>query len=99
MRLAGASTTRILEQLKLLDIRYRDLQAFCKDESCFADFNELRDLPPAQRVELYEVLFNRMRAELCIESRYLDDIEQDKIITRSYASLNDRWAIAQDDAS
>ena len=86
-----------LEQLKLLDIRYRDLQAFCEDESCFADFNELRDLPPAQRVELYEVLFNRMRTELCIESRYLDDIEQDKIITRSYASLNDRWAIAQDE--
>lgn len=39
----------------------------------------------------------RVRRGLCLESRYLDAVEQDKARTSAYQRLNERWAFAADE--
>ncbi|QDS15201.1 DEAD/DEAH box helicase [Xanthomonas arboricola] len=86
-----------LDQLGLLQIRYRDLGAFCADASIFAANVTLRTLTAAQRAGLYELLFDALRRHLCLESRYLDPVEQDKARTSAHTYLNERWAFAPDE--
>jgi Lhr-like helicase len=86
-----------LDQLDLLQIRYRDLDAFCADASIFAANGILARLTAAQRTGLYELLFDTLRRHLCLESRYLDPVEQDKTRTNAYTYLNERWAFAPDE--
>jgi superfamily II DNA/RNA helicase len=86
-----------LDQLGLLEIRYRDLDIFCADASIFSVNIFLAKLTPAQRTHLYELLFNTLRGHLCLESRYLDPVEQDKARTSAYSWLNERWAFAPDE--
>jgi hypothetical protein len=38
-----------------------------------------------------------MRRGLCLETRYLDPVEQDKARTSAFAYLNERWAFAPDE--
>lgn len=86
-----------LDQLGLLQIRYRDLDAFCADTSIFAANGTLTKLTAAQRTFLYELLFDTLRRHLCLESRYLDPVEQDKARTSAHTYLNERWAFAPDE--
>ncbi|MFX7419909.1 hypothetical protein ABTI86_19315, partial [Acinetobacter baumannii] len=37
------------------------------------------------------------RRHLCLESRYLDPVEQDKARTNAHTYLNERWAFAPDE--
>lgn len=86
-----------LDQLGLLQIRYRDLDAFCADGSIFAANGTLAILTAAQRRVLYQILFDTLRSHLCLESRYLDPVEQDKARTSAYTYLNERWAFEPDE--
>lgn len=86
-----------LDQLGLLQIRYRDLDAFCADPQNFAANRTLSRLTAAQRESLYEWLLDTLRRHLCLESRYLDPVEQDKARTSAYTYLNERWAFAPDE--
>ncbi|MHB9800486.1 DEAD/DEAH box helicase [Pseudomonas sp. MT3] len=86
-----------LDQLGLLQIRYRDLDTFCADASIFAANGILAGLTAAQRIGLYELLFDTLRRHLCLESRYLDPVEQDKARTSAHTYLNERWAFAPDE--
>ncbi len=86
-----------LDQLGLLQIRYRDLDAFCADASIFAANSTLAKLTAAQRTALFELLFDALRRHLCLESRYLDPVEQDKARTSAHTYLNERWAFAPDE--
>jgi hypothetical protein len=86
-----------LDQLGLLRIRYRDLDAFCANASVFAANGVLAGLTVAQRSNLYELLFDTLRRHLCLESRYLNPVEQDKARASAYAYLNERWAFAPDE--
>lgn len=86
-----------LDQLGLLQIRYRDLDTFCADASIFAANGILAGLTTAQRTGLYELLFDTLRRQLCLESRYLDPVEQDKARTSAHTYLNERWAFAPDE--
>jgi len=86
-----------LDQLGLLQIRYRDLDAFCADASIFAANNTLTKLTAVQRTVLFELLFDALRRHLCLESRYLDPVEQDKARTSAHTYLNERWAFAPDE--
>ncbi|QOJ08058.1 DEAD/DEAH box helicase [Nitrosomonas sp. H1_AOB3] len=86
-----------LDQLGLLQIRYRDLDAFCADTSIFAANSTLARLTAAQRTSLYELLFDTLRRHLCLESRYLDPVEQDKARTNAHTYINERWAFAPDE--
>ncbi|WP_418647633.1 DEAD/DEAH box helicase [Thauera butanivorans] len=86
-----------LDQLGLLRIRYRDLDAFCADASIFAANSTLTKLTAVQRTVLFELLFDTLRRHLCLESRYLDPVEQDKARTSAHTYLNERWAFAPDE--
>ncbi len=86
-----------LGQLGLLQIRYRDLDTFCADAGIFAANGTLTKLMAKQRAGLYKLLFDALRRHLCLESRYLDPVEQDKARTSAHTYLNERWAFAPDE--
>lgn len=86
-----------LDQLGLLAIRYRSLDEFCAHDPSFEKNGTLAKLNAAQRQVLCELVFDTMRRGLCLETRYLDPIEQDKTRTSAFTYLNDRWAFASDE--
>src|SRR5690606_8508678 len=86
------------DQLGLLHVDYSMLDEFCSDETFASTANsDLRKLAPANREQLCRLLFDEMRRSLCIESRYLDHIEQDKAKTSAYSLLNERWDFQPDE--
>jgi len=86
-----------LDQLGLLQIGYRGLEEFCAEDSLFAGDAILSVLQPPSRALLCAVIFDEMRRSLCLQSRYLDPVEQDKARTNAYQHLNERWAFAADE--
>ena len=86
-----------LEQLELLSINYRGLKEFCADSSLFAGSVHVARLSPAEREQLCMGLFETMRFGLCLESRYLDPVEQDKAKTSAFTYLNERWTFSADE--
>jgi hypothetical protein len=57
----------------------------------------LASISPAQRATLAGMLFDSMRRSLCLETRYLDPVEQDKAKATAHQYLNERWAFASDE--
>lgn len=86
-----------LDQLGLLDIHYRSLDEFCADTAAFGKNSTLAKLNATNRAQLCRIVFDTMRRGLCIETRYLDPVEQDKAKTSAFAYLNERWAFAHDE--
>lgn len=86
-----------LDQLGLLAMRYRGLDEFCADAGAFADNSALSKLSAAHRSRLCELLFDTLRRHLCLETRYLDPVEQDKARTNGHTYLTERWAFAPDE--
>lgn len=86
-----------LDQLGLLAINYRNLDEFCADTAAFEKNGTLAKLNAANRKNLCRLVFDTMRRGLCLETRYLDPVEQDKARTSAFAYLNERWAFAPDE--
>lgn len=86
-----------LDQLGLLTINYRSLNEFCTNAAAFGKNSTLMKLNEVNRVKLCRLVFDAMRRGLCLETRYLDPVEQDKTRTSAFAYLNERWAIAPDE--
>ncbi len=87
-----------LDQLNLLAIRYRGLDDFCAGSANFGDVGSvLERLDPPSRAAFCRAVFDEMRRGLCLESRYLDPVEQDKARTSAFSYLNERWAFAADE--
>lgn len=87
-----------LDQLNLLAIRYRGLEEFCSEQSMFESAGSvLRKLHSNNRAALYQLVFDEMRRGLCLESRYLDPVEQDKARNSAFSYLHERWAFAADE--
>lgn len=87
-----------LDQLKLLAIRYRGLEEFCQEEDLFKQAGSvLGKLAPHNRASLFQILFDEMRRGLCLESRYLEAVEQDKARTSAHTYLHERWAFGDDE--
>ena len=87
-----------LDQLKLLTIDYRGLKDFCSDKELFGKPESiLVKLDNAGREAFCRIVFDEMRRSLCLESRYLDPIEQDKARNNAHSYLNERWAFATDE--
>ena len=88
-----------LDQLGLLAINYRCLDEFCADSAVFADTKNstLLTLNPSHREQLCRLVFDTMRRGLCLETRYLDPVEQDKARTNAFTYLNERWAFSADE--
>ena len=86
-----------LDQLGLLEINYRGLDDFCANTTAFENNATLVQLSAAHRAKLYRLVFDTMRRGLCLETRYLDLVEQDKARTSAFGYLNERWAFAPDE--
>lgn len=86
-----------LDQLGLLAINYRSLEEFCADTAAFEKNGTLAKLSTANRKTLCRIVFDAMRRGLCLETRYLDPVDQDKARTSAFAYLNERWAFAPDE--
>lgn len=87
-----------LDQLNLLTVDYREIQEFCADDSMFGQPDTLlRKLNATGREAFCKVLFDEMRQALCVESRYLDAVEQEKTKNTAYQYLNERWAFLPDE--
>ncbi len=86
-----------LDQLGLLAINYRSLDEFCTDSAAFGKHGTLAKLNATNREKLCRLIFDTMRRGLCLETRYLDPVEQDKARTSAFTYLNERWAFAPDE--
>ena len=86
-----------LDQLGLLAIQYRNLDEFCADNTAFGKNSTLAKLNPVNREKLCQLVFDAMRRGLCLETRYLDPVEQDKARNNAFTQLNQRWAFAPDE--
>lgn len=88
-----------LDQLALLKIDYRGLAEFCAEDELFESSKNsvLAKLNASNRANLCRVLFDEMRRALCLETRYLDSVEQDKARNSAFSYLNERWAFASDE--
>lgn len=86
-----------LDQLGLLAINYRNLDEFCADSAAFGKNSTLAKLNVANREKLCRLIFDTMRRGLCLETRYLDPVEQDKARNSAFTYLNERWAFAPDE--
>ncbi|MDO9105700.1 MAG: DEAD/DEAH box helicase [Methylovulum sp.] len=87
-----------LDQLNLLLIDYRGLKEFCTDESAFGlPGTFLRNLDATGREAFCRLVFDEMRRALCLESRYLDPVEQEKTKITAHQYLNDRWTFTPDE--
>lgn len=88
-----------LDQLALLKIDYKSLSDFCTEDTLFRDTKNtvLTKLNSFNRANLCRILFDEMRRALCLESRYLDSVEQDKAKNSAFTYLNERWAFAADE--
>lgn len=87
-----------LDQLGLLQVDYHMLGEFCSDETFANTSNsDLRQLAPHNREQLSRLLFDEMRRNLCIDSLYLDAVEQDRAKASAYSQLSERWAFQPDE--
>ncbi len=86
-----------LDQLGLLQIDYLSVGDFAQEDDLFSGSQVLVRLTPTQRETFSRFVFDEMRRNLCLDSRYLDSNEQDKARNTSYSYLNERWAFNADE--
>lgn len=86
-----------LDQLNLLDIKYRGIDDFVTQETLFTDHPVWAKLSIEHRKEISVAIFDYMRRGLCLQTIYLDSIEQDRAKTSAYQYINDRWKFAYDE--
>lgn len=81
-----------LEILGLMHIEYKNLKEICNDDKYFVDNSTLAGLSPEKRILFYETLFEIFKKNLCIDSIYLDNSEQEKVRSTSFNDLLGRWS-------
>lgn len=87
-----------LDQLGLVDIAYIGMDEYVQADEYFMPAHDaIRALAPIKRKELFTLVFNEMRKNLCIDSRFLDPGEQERMKTKAWASLKERWSFAFDE--
>jgi superfamily II DNA/RNA helicase len=85
-----------LDQLNLLAITYRGLDDFSQQAELFSQNPALGSMTPAQRSTLAETVFSGMRRALCLQTRYLDAVEQERAKTTAFQYLNERWTFGDE---
>ena len=86
-----------LDQLNLLRIGYQGLEEFAAEPTLFAANPVLSKLLPLQRAQLAAIVFDYMRRGLCLQSIYLDPVEQERAKSVAFQYINERWAFAHDE--
>lgn len=87
-----------LEQLQLLEIGYRDLDACCGDQVEWGQKHPLlASASPECRRKVVTGLLERMRRALCIKTIYLDSSFQERVRNQSYNQLKEPWGLSEDE--
>ena len=87
-----------LDQLGLLDIRYRDLETCCADEEEWRQGHPLLgSIEPQRRFEIVHALLDQMRKTLCVKTIYLDPNFQEQTRNRSFNELKEPWGLSEDE--
>lgn len=85
-----------LDQLNLLAITYRGLKDFSQQAQLFSQSPALSSMTSAQLIVLAQTVFNGMRRALCLQTRYLDAVEQERAKTTAFQYLNERWTFGDE---
>ncbi len=86
-----------LDQLGLVQVTFAGLDEMIQDQELFNSLHESRagQLLAALSIEgrrtFFSFLFNTMRKNLCIKTRYLDRVEQKRVQDKANNYLNERW--------
>lgn len=87
-------TSPNLEQVGLLEIRYRDLDELCQEESYWQGLHPALSLAaPAVRCEVARVLLDTLRRNLAIRTTVLDPAYQEGLRQKSSQHLIGAWAL------
>ncbi len=86
-----------LQQLNLLEIRFRDLDEFVREDSLFTPQSGLDRLTPSERKGFAEHILGHMLSELCLSCIYFDAQYQERAKRTIHSRINDRWAIGADE--
>lgn len=82
-----------LEELGLLHIAYRGIEALCSDESGWAFHPSLQALTPQERQELTRALLDHFRRKLALNARVLQEQAQSQLRRRCEQHLNEFWGL------
>ncbi|WP_221028907.1 DEAD/DEAH box helicase [Actomonas aquatica] len=86
-----------LHQLKLIELGYDSLDEFCAHQASFESNNILARLTPDERHELAKLVFDEMVKNLCVETRFLDGAEHERMANPVGQYLTERWAFGWDE--
>ncbi len=85
-----------LENVGLLRIGYRGLEALCADDARWEVHPVLARLAPSARQTLLRAVLDQLRRKLAISSRSLEDAAQQQLRRRSDQLLNEFWGLDPD---
>ncbi len=86
-----------LDQLGLLRISYTGLDEFAASDSVFKTSDLLSRLSGPERAAFARLIFDELVKNLCIESRFLDGMEHERMRGAIYNYLTDRWSFGEDE--
>ncbi|NBO30979.1 MAG: DEAD/DEAH box helicase [Cyanobacteria bacterium WB6_1B_304] len=88
-----------LEQSGLLSIHYQYLQEACADSRIWEKHSNsiLLQATPEQRYQAIKPVLDRLRRELALDVRILQEDEQDKLIRSVNQSLKDPWCFSEEE--
>ncbi|GHT97689.1 RNA helicase [Spirochaetia bacterium] len=86
-----------LEALSLLKIKYDRLGKYLENDESGILLPEITSLPPVKKQALFELVFDEMKKNLCIASRFLSSVDQDKYKNKSFNALKEPWAFSSDE--
>jgi hypothetical protein len=82
-----------LENVGLLRVAYRGLEAVCADDARWQLHPSLAALTPAQRERLVRAVLDQFRRKLAIACRCLEETSQQQMRRRAEQNLNEFWGL------
>ncbi|NLG96412.1 MAG: DEAD/DEAH box helicase [Chloroflexi bacterium] len=82
-----------LEELGLLRIEYRGLEALCGQDDAWAFHTALYRQTPQERQALLRPILDQFRRKLALNARLLQDLAQSQLRRRCDQHLNDFWGL------
>jgi hypothetical protein len=86
-----------LDQLRLVEIDYLDINEAARDEELWRTAPVLlKESGPEIRAKALRTVLDEMRQGLCVRSQYLDRYKLEQLKTQSFNSLREPWGFADD---
>jgi superfamily II DNA/RNA helicase len=86
-----------LEALNLVKIEYDNLGKYLKHDESGILLPEITSLPHNKKQALFQLVFDEMKKNLCIASRFLSPGDQENYKNKSFNALNEPWALSSDE--